>query len=134
MRADSPPRRTMVPPHGQPHRATSVLVRCDWCGRMFKLIRWKGRTCGECAEAGAPDQARFTWPDYQRLARGHLRRLGRRARLTGTALRIWNEGVSLTPAWQFASANSSQVGSGTGASTFLGINPRAGALVRRSRE
>jgi hypothetical protein len=47
-------------------------VHCDFCGRVFKPVAVRQRTCVACAADGAPDQSKGTWKAYLEAARAYI--------------------------------------------------------------
>jgi len=60
-------------------------VRCDFCGRPFTPQEWNCRTCVKCAVAGAPDQSKGTWSQYDRKNQARMRASGVKAPLGPSA-------------------------------------------------
>src|SRR5689334_21018958 len=50
-----------------------ATVHCDFCSHPFTPSAWNQRTCVQCEVAGAPDQSKLEWTDYQ-LALGDWQR------------------------------------------------------------
>lgn len=48
-------------------------ARCDFCGRVFKPLKWNSRTCLPCHGQGMPDQSLAEWTAYQEAVKAVVR-------------------------------------------------------------